>query len=266
MTAAPAPPSADGGRRAWAVGAAAAVATVEALVLIGVLFTRESRAAPLYAVLLAVKLPFCAALMDRSAGAWLALLLYEGTGVFAAVLAPDVPLVLRLVELALASGAVALLIAALPAMPRMDRMEAARPMSPMTRTRRRVVYGVLLTIAFGCLIAAILLSADPEDIQRPTGVVAVSPVENATEVRQATIFAEVDADYEAVLFINRTEIPKDQLDFLQTGNLRVSYTPGQDKEFERFPSGRNCARVVFWPIGQDRATTSRDYGWCFTLQ
>jgi len=256
-------------RRLWAVNAAAGLAAAETVVLVVVLLARDSRVAPLFALFVAVKLPFCVALLERSAGAWFALLLWDATALYAAVLAPRLPLVLRLLEMAMAVGVIGLLIAALPAMPRMDRMdrmELREPMSPMTRNRRRVIYGVLLTIAFGCLIAAVLLSADPEDVDRPQGVFAVSPVENATEVRQATVSAEIDADFDAALIINRTEIPKDQTDFLQTGNMRVSFTPGEGKEFSRFPSGRNCARIVFWPIGEDRATTSRDYGWCFTLQ
>jgi hypothetical protein len=140
-------------------------------------------------------------------------------------------------------------------------------MSPTRRTKRRVVYAVLLAIAFGCLIAAVLLSADPEDIDRPDGLIAVSPVENATEVRQATVFAEVSVAYKARLVINRVDIPDDQASELLTGNRRVSFTPGEGKEFKRFPSGRNCVRVVYWPAEeQETVDNTRDYGWCFTLQ
>lgn len=139
-------------------------------------------------------------------------------------------------------------------------------MSPMTKTRRRAIYTVLLGIAFACLIAAILLSADPEDVDRPEGVIAVSPVENASEVRQVSVFAEVSADYDAALIIDRVEIPQDQTDELLTGNRRVSFTPGEGKEFERFRSGRVCARVEYWPVEKQREETSRSYSWCFTLQ
>ena len=107
-------------QRAWMVPTAAALATIETAVLIAVLLSRDSKAAPLYAMFLLVKLPFCALLLRRSAGAWLALMLYEGTGVFAALAAPRVPGLLRATELSLAAAAVVLLVAALPLFPRME--------------------------------------------------------------------------------------------------------------------------------------------------
>ena len=110
------------GRR-WAVYGAAGLAAVETVVVIVVLFSRDSRSADLFAWLVAVKLPFCVGLARRQAGAWFAVLLWEGTGVFAAVLAPDLPGLLRLLELGLAAAVLALLVAALPEMPRMEKME-----------------------------------------------------------------------------------------------------------------------------------------------
>jgi hypothetical protein len=105
------------------VPAAAGLAALEAVALIAVLLLRDKRSAVFYAALVAVKLPFCIGLLRRSAGSWLALLLWEGTGAFAAVLAPKVPGLLRLLELAMAAGVLTLLFVALPAMPRMERME-----------------------------------------------------------------------------------------------------------------------------------------------
>ncbi len=140
------------------------------------------------------------------------------------------------------------------------------PRRPMPRGRRFAIYGVLLVIAFAALIGAIVSTGDPEEVVRPDDVIAVSPIENANEVRQATVFAEVTATHDAVLNINGTEIPLDQMDRLQTGNLRVSFTPGDGKEFTRFPAGRNCARVDYWPVGQVRENTSKSYSWCFNLQ
>lgn len=136
----------------------------------------------------------------------------------------------------------------------------------MTPTRRRVIYVLLLAVAATSFVMAALLTAEPEPPDRPADIVAVSPVENANDVRQTTVFAELAGDVDGALIIRNTEIPDDQVDRLQTGNLRLSFSPGEGKEFESFPAGKSCARVEYWPRGQQRETTSKAYAWCFTLQ
>lgn len=136
----------------------------------------------------------------------------------------------------------------------------------MTKTRRQVIYVVALAVAFGALVTAFLSTPEPDKPHRPAEIVAVGPVENASDVRQASVFAEVDGAFEAALIINGTEIPKDQVDELRTGAVRYTFTPGQGMEFERFPPNRNCARIEYWPVGQERANTSKAYAWCFNLQ
>jgi hypothetical protein len=135
----------------------------------------------------------------------------------------------------------------------------------MTRTRRRLIYAVLLAIAFTALVAAFLIHPDPSAPVRDKAIVAVSPDVGNTEPRQTTVFAELASDYEGALSINNREIPDDQVDRLQTGNNRLAFTPGPDKEFSALPAGRTCARVDFWPAGQTREAASRSYVWCFTL-
>lgn len=109
--------------RGWTVPAAAGVAALEATALAAVLLMRGTKSAPFYIACLAVKIPFCIALARRWAGAWLALVLYELTGVFAALVAPRVPIMLRLLEVALAGTVLALLALALPLFPRMELPE-----------------------------------------------------------------------------------------------------------------------------------------------
>lgn len=136
----------------------------------------------------------------------------------------------------------------------------------MTKTRRMVLYVVALGVAFGALVMAFLSTPEPQEPTRPREIATVSPAENANEVRQIPVYAEVAGNYEAALVINGREIPDDQVDRLQTGAMRLTFVPGEGKEWERFPAGRNCARVEWWPVGQDRANTSRSYAWCFNLQ
>jgi hypothetical protein len=125
----------------------------------------------------------------------------------------------------------------------------------MTSMRRRALYALLLSIA---AVAAVMAP------DRPVAVVAVSPVEGATEPRQTTLFAELDPTFSGELSFQGRAIPMDQLDIIQTGNVRLSFTPGPGKEFSAFPPGRNCAEVTFFPKAEGQASTST-YSWCFTL-
>ena len=134
----------------------------------------------------------------------------------------------------------------------------------MTRTRRRLVYGVLLAIAAVSAVAAFLIHPEPTKPDRPPAVVAVSPIEGGTEVRQTTLFAELGPQFDGELSFNGRPIPKDQLDVLQTGNVRLSFSPGPEKEFKSFPAGRACAAVTYYPRSEG-PTASSSYSWCFTL-
>jgi hypothetical protein len=109
--------------RGWAIPAAAGVGILEAVALATVLAVRGTPSAPFFIVSLALKIPFCVLLLRRWAGAWLAVLLWEVSGAFGAVVAPRIPVWLRLLEVALAGSVIALLVAGLALFPRMDRLE-----------------------------------------------------------------------------------------------------------------------------------------------
>ena len=103
--------------RAWTLPAAAALAALEATALITVLAFGGGRAASLLIPLLALKYPFCLAVLRRRPGAWFGLLLWETGGMLAALTAPRTALPLRLLELASASTVTALLLFATPLFP-----------------------------------------------------------------------------------------------------------------------------------------------------
>lgn len=111
---------AGGADRQWMIPAAAGLAAIETIALAAVLLMRDTRTAPFYIFCIALKLPFCAMLVRRGAGAWLAVLLWEATGLFAAVVAPGIPLALRTLVLVLAGTVTAMLFLVLPLFPRME--------------------------------------------------------------------------------------------------------------------------------------------------
>jgi hypothetical protein len=95
--------------RAWTLAAAAGVAAAESTVLIAVIAFGSVRSGPVLIAALALKYPFCYALTRRRPGAWMALLLWEGTGLVAALAKPGLPVYQRLTELGLAGGCLVLL-------------------------------------------------------------------------------------------------------------------------------------------------------------
>ena len=145
-----------------------------------------------------------------------------------------------------------------------DRGDPAVRAARRRKRIRRLVYSVLLSIAAVSFVAAFYLSEDEPEIVRPQAVRAVSPIEEAQEVRQASIYAELAPGFDGELAFDSRPIPLDQTDKLQTGGNRISFTPGPEKEFTSFDEGRHCAEVRYWPVveGPDSFST---YRWCFDL-
>ncbi|MBV8981321.1 MAG: hypothetical protein JO086_10510 [Acidimicrobiia bacterium] len=104
--------------RAWTLPAAAALAAVEVTVTISVLLFDNRLARPAFLVVLILKYPICWMLLRRQAWAFLALLLWEFTVGFTALLAPRIALPLRVVELAFAGSVIALLFGSTHLFPR----------------------------------------------------------------------------------------------------------------------------------------------------
>jgi len=103
---------------AWTLPAAAGLAALESTVAIAVLLFGGRDGAAFYIVVLAAKYPFCWMLLRRQASAYLAILLWEFTVAFAAIVAPRIPFALRVVELVFATTVVVLLIASTHLFPR----------------------------------------------------------------------------------------------------------------------------------------------------
>jgi hypothetical protein len=88
------------------------LAALETTVLMSVIAFSSYRAAPALIGFLALKYVFCLGLLRRRAGAWMALMLCEATGVVAALAKPGLPAIQRLLEVAVAGTCLVLLGAA----------------------------------------------------------------------------------------------------------------------------------------------------------
>ena len=131
-------------------------------------------------------------------------------------------------------------------------------------TPYRVVVSLLLAVAAAALYIAFLSAKEPEpSIERPSEVVAYSPAENSTVLRQSRIVAQLKPTLIGVLQIDGVEIPEDQLDHLEGVNY-VGYTPRADTETGELTPGRHCATVLFWTPEAGR-TTANSFNWCWQV-
>jgi len=105
------------GNRAWTLAAAAGVGAAESTILIAVIAFGSVRSAPVLIAALALKYPFCYALTRHRPGAWMALLLWESTGLVTALAKPGLPVYQRVTELGLAGGCLVLLAMAASTFP-----------------------------------------------------------------------------------------------------------------------------------------------------
>jgi hypothetical protein len=103
--------------RPWTLPAAAWLAAAEAGALIAALALRGVNGAAFYIALLVVKLPFCALVVQRRPGAYLALLVWELGGIVTAVAASGTSGLLRLLEVLIAATVTVLLVASTPLFP-----------------------------------------------------------------------------------------------------------------------------------------------------
>lgn len=120
-----------------------------------------------------------------------------------------------------------------------------------------------------CLVGvgwAFTLHEDTSDEALEAGAVeAVMPPPNAPVVpSQSTVSADLQFGFEAVLVVDGTEIPLDQLDVIEAQGI-VSFTPGRGKEFERFPGGGHVVRVIYWPQAGTRKADAREFSWRFNV-
>jgi len=104
--------------RGWTLPAAAGLAALEVTVTISVLLFGSRLGRPLFLAVLILKYPICWAVLRRQAWAFLALLLWEFTVGFTAVVAPGIALPLRVVEVAFAASVIALLFSSAHLFPR----------------------------------------------------------------------------------------------------------------------------------------------------
>lgn len=129
---------------------------------------------------------------------------------------------------------------------------------------RPLAVTALLGLAAFLLYTGVQAQADVEPPVRRAGLVLVFPQPGAVALRQDAIGAEIGGDYTGRLAIDRRDIPDDQLDRIDVGRKRISFTPGEGKEIPALDEGRHCASLTYWRTDAGEESAGRPYTWCFT--
>jgi len=130
--------------------------------------------------------------------------------------------------------------------------------------RRRLVMGILGALAAGGIVYAFSAPTRQTDaIARPAAVESVTPGGGNLDLRQVTISADLAPGLTGYLTFDGIEVPGDDLVFVPALNS-ITLTPQPESDYAELSPGPHCAAVVYWPIGQDRASAN-SYTWCFRL-
>ena len=172
----------------------------------------------------------------------------------------------------------------------METDPSAERMVPVAK--KRIDVKLLLAsfgIAFGIVLVVLGVSSSVtgrEEQQLPDAIEEIEPIRGATQVlQQARLFVDLQSGYEAVLILNGIELETVSLDqlgnsgtlpkpgeqislplkaILEPGNNTLTYTPVEGGPVEKFDTGSNTARVLFWRTDEGRSR-ARSYTWTFTV-
>ncbi|HEX2850188.1 MAG TPA: hypothetical protein VHN98_06535 [Acidimicrobiales bacterium] len=134
----------------------------------------------------------------------------------------------------------------------------------MRDTLRRVVVVGVLAVAGFAMYLAMTRGRDERPPTRSGAVTRVFPQSDAVALRQDAVGADLAFGYTGELAIDDHPIPLDQLQQVAAGNgLRISFTPGNGKEFERLDAGRHCATVSYTTTTPGTSAAGSSYTWCF---
>lgn len=98
----------------------------------------------------------------------------------------------------------------------------------------------------------------------PERIESLMPGPGDVAQAQDTVTVDLRSDLTGVLVINGLEIPEDQLERNAPLGV-VSFRPGPDKDFDRWPTGDITVEVVTWPQTDERPDDPDRYGWTFRV-
>lgn len=126
-----------------------------------------------------------------------------------------------------------------------------------------VVVGMLVVLNLGVWLIATSESGAPGPTL-PEHIEMLSPAPGDVAKSQDTIIVDLRTGLTGSLVVNGHEIPRDQLELNEPLGV-ISFRPGPDKDFERWPTGDIAVEVLTWPQTDDRPEDPDRYGWTFRV-
>lgn len=90
------------------------------------------------------------------------------------------------------------------------------------------------------------------------------PSNGASELRQSELGIDLAPGYEAILVVNGTQIPTQDLRQVPA-QAQVWFTPGPGKAIEELPAGETCVVALVWRTADGRGPGDQNVRWCFTV-
>lgn len=133
-------------------------------------------------------------------------------------------------------------------------------------TLRRVVTGVLVLAALSAFVFAFTIGPGNTDIAVTGDVVErLVPAQGSQALRQTEVGIDLAPEWTAVLIVNGTEIPEDQLRRVDAQN-QVFFTPGPGKEIEQLGAGAVAVVALVWrPVAGESRADADTVRWTFQV-
>ena len=147
-----------------------------------------------------------------------------------------------------------------------------------------------ITASFGIAVGLVLVfvglasAVTGKDAQKlPKEIESITPVRSATQVQQQEqIRVDLIEGYTGVLIVNGIELPTVGLDtvaqqvpgqqvslppavIFEPGNYTLSFTPTKGAGVEKFATGVNTVKVIYWKITEGRRFAKPSFTWQFDV-
>lgn len=147
----------------------------------------------------------------------------------------------------------------------MSSSPLASPLALLDRTiPRRIIYAVLLAIAFGIMYFASQSGqrSTSSATERHPAIESLIPANQADVLRQSNVGIDLTDGYLAQLTLNGVAIPDAELSG-DRGQGQFLFQPASGRAVETLASGLNCATATFWKasVGPNQSSVVT---WCFT--
>ena len=136
---------------------------------------------------------------------------------------------------------------------------------PLSRRRQALIAALIATAGIASITAAVLVRDGDGGPPVDSRVEELIPAAGSEVLAQHAVGLDLSDSPRFVveLYLNGQRLP-DAETLQATSTNRAVYQPGQDRTVEKLRAGENCARAVFYPLGEGPDSARRgEVRWCF---